>query len=139
MHGKYTVVVGVDFTREGELALREAYAIARKHPRAVVHAVHVDAVPRPLRDSHIDLEVDRHRLEDLCAQIADGPRPCIVPHVRLGSADREIVELAVEKNADLVVIGTHERSTFQRMVLGSIGDHIVHEAPCSVLVARAHA
>ncbi len=52
-----------------------------------------------------------------------------------GQPEEEIVELAEKWGADLIVVGSHGRGFFGRM-LGSVSDAVVHHAPCSVLVVR---
>lgn len=52
-----------------------------------------------------------------------------------GAADREIIEFAKSWKADLIVVGSHGRGFWGRM-LGSVSDGVVHHAPCSVLVVR---
>jgi nucleotide-binding universal stress UspA family protein len=47
-----------------------------------------------------------------------------------------IVQLAKERRADLVVVGTVGRSGIPRLVLGSTAEAVVDNAPCSVLVVR---
>jgi len=47
-----------------------------------------------------------------------------------------IVEAAVERNADLIVIGTRGRSLAKRLVLGSVSTRVLHRASCDVLVVR---
>lgn len=54
-----------------------------------------------------------------------------------GSPEREIVEFADTWGADLVVVGSHGRGFWGRL-LGSVSDAVVHHAPCSVLVVRKH-
>ena len=52
-----------------------------------------------------------------------------------GSPVQQIVEKAKEWNADLIVVGSHGRGFWGRL-LGSVSDGVVHHAPCSVLVVR---
>jgi nucleotide-binding universal stress UspA family protein len=47
-----------------------------------------------------------------------------------------IVAAADAEGADLIVVGTHGRSTVGRFLLGSVSDHVVHRAGCPVLVVR---
>jgi nucleotide-binding universal stress UspA family protein len=56
--------------------------------------------------------------------------------VRIGTPARVIVDEAKDWNADLIVVGSHGRSFWGRLTLGSVSDAIIHHAPCSVLVAR---
>ncbi len=52
-----------------------------------------------------------------------------------GPPEKEIVEVAAEWRADLIVVGSHGRGLFGRL-LGSVSDAVIHNAPCSVLVIR---
>ena len=60
----------------------------------------------------------------------------ITVDVLFGSPERRIVEAAEELAADLIVIGSHGYNQWERLLLGSISNSIVHHAPCSVLIAR---
>jgi nucleotide-binding universal stress UspA family protein len=53
-----------------------------------------------------------------------------------GSAREVIVDYAESVGAELVVVGTHGRSGFKLLTLGSTASGVVARAPCSVLVAR---
>lgn len=53
-----------------------------------------------------------------------------------GSANDVIVRYAESVGAELVVVGTHGRSGFKRLMLGSTASWVVEHAPCSVLVVR---
>jgi nucleotide-binding universal stress UspA family protein len=56
--------------------------------------------------------------------------------IRSGVAHEEIVALAQDERADLVVIGTHGRGGINRALLGSVADRVVRLAPCPVLTVR---
>jgi nucleotide-binding universal stress UspA family protein len=53
-----------------------------------------------------------------------------------GSAATAIREAAEAEAADLLVVGSHGRDRAGRLVLGSVSDALVRQAPCPVLVAR---
>jgi nucleotide-binding universal stress UspA family protein len=57
--------------------------------------------------------------------------------VRTGVAHQEIVALALDERADLIVIGTHGRGGINRMLLGSVADRVIRLAPCAVLTVRS--
>lgn len=59
----------------------------------------------------------------------------ITVKVLKGPPEKEIVELAENWGADLIVVGSHGRGFFGRM-LGSVSDAVVNHAPCSVLIVR---
>ena len=56
--------------------------------------------------------------------------------LRTGVPYREIVALATDELADLVLIGTHGRGGIDRALLGSVADRVVRLAPCPVLTVR---
>lgn len=56
--------------------------------------------------------------------------------IRKGPAQAEIVALAAEERADLVVMGTHGRGGVSRVLLGSVADRVLRTAPCPVLTVR---
>ena len=75
------------------------------------------------------------RAEDRIRRRVGAPSIDIKKMVVRGDADHEIVEAARRWKADLVVIGSHGRGFWGRL-LGSVSDGVVHHAPCSVLVVK---
>lgn len=61
----------------------------------------------------------------------------ITTEVLFGTPESRIVETAEEMKADLIVIGSHGYNRWERLLLGSVSDSVVHHAHCSVLVVRA--
>jgi nucleotide-binding universal stress UspA family protein len=55
-----------------------------------------------------------------------------------GDASPTIVDQALTTRADLIVIGTHGRRGFKRLLLGSVTETVLHEAPCPVLTVSPH-
>ena len=56
--------------------------------------------------------------------------------VLFGSPDSRIVETAEEMHADLIIIGSHGYKQWERLLMGSVSDSVVHHAHCSVMVVR---
>jgi nucleotide-binding universal stress UspA family protein len=54
-----------------------------------------------------------------------------------GSPARAIIESAQEWGADLIIVGSHGRGFWGRMMIGSVSDAVMHHAPCSVLIVRS--
>jgi universal stress protein A len=48
----------------------------------------------------------------------------------------EIVNIAAEERADMIVIGTHGRTGLNRVLLGSVAERVIRLAPCPVLTVR---
>jgi len=72
---------------------------------------------RIVREVAAEVDVDEHRVEH-------------------GDVGPTICAVAEEEGADLVVLGTHDRSRWSRLWFGSVSDHVVRNAPCPVLVVR---
>ncbi|HLM01323.1 MAG TPA: universal stress protein, partial [Pyrinomonadaceae bacterium] len=60
----------------------------------------------------------------------------ITTDVLFGSPESRIVETAEQMHAELIVVGSHGYNRWERLLLGSVSDSVVHHAPCSVLVVR---
>jgi nucleotide-binding universal stress UspA family protein len=58
--------------------------------------------------------------------------------VTTGAAGSVIVQVAAERNAELIVVGTVGRTGLRRALLGSVAETVVRNANCSVLVVRQH-
>ncbi|NUO83482.1 universal stress protein [candidate division KSB1 bacterium] len=58
--------------------------------------------------------------------------------VRDGKPATEIIKLAEELKADLIVLASQSHHGFGELLLGSTTDRVVNKAPCSVLVVRSH-
>ena len=119
-----TIAVGVDGSRNSELALD----FAIRHARATgarVTAVHV-------QHSHAD-DAATKVSEIIEAHQRTGDVPVHVKHVQ-GSASEELAEASRE--ADLLVVGTRGRRALSSLVLGSVSQAVLQHAQCPVAVIR---
>lgn len=144
---RYTIVAGLDFSEPSDLALREAIELASQKGEADLHFVAVvddSSAPVSTRDALL-AEAAFSTREKLEATVAarmherhHGTQPSFqgVIHVRVGSPADEIVRLARDVDADLVLVGTHGRRGFQRWMLGSVAERTLRLAHCPVLVVR---
>jgi nucleotide-binding universal stress UspA family protein len=143
------ILCPVDFSDHSRRALDHAMAVARWY-RSTVTALHVVSpapvaayVPGPVVLAPMVLtSVDRERLlADIRAliQTEAAPGVAIDALVREGSPAAEILDQVADMKADLLVIGTHGRSGFERLLLGSVAEHVLRKAHCPVLtVPRRH-
>ena len=53
-----------------------------------------------------------------------------------GKPAKMIADFAREKDADLIVVGTHGRTGLDRLLMGSTAEGLLREAPCQVLVVK---
>lgn len=73
-------------------------------------------------------EILRSRFADSSVQVTT--------KILKGAAGRMIVEEAETWSADLIVTGSHGYGFWNRALLGSVSDAVIHHAPCSVLIVR---
>ena len=59
-----------------------------------------------------------------------------VNNILVGRPSEELVKLAEEKGANLIVMGTHGRAGFDRLLFGSVAHEVVRAAPCPVMTVR---
>ena len=90
--------------------------------------------PMPL--DHLRPEVHRQLLGDLGRWAAEipcrnSPKLSVTPG--WGRIDCHLAQLAREREADLLVVGTHQRNLASRLWHGSVSRNTIHEASCNVL------
>jgi nucleotide-binding universal stress UspA family protein len=74
-----------------------------------------------------------HQLE----QVRPANPGIAVSHVLLeGDPATAIVRYAADAGIDVIVIGTHGRTAAERPLMGSVAEHVMREAGCSVLVVK---
>jgi len=78
----------------------------------------------------------RHWREQL-EQIRPANPAIPVHHVLLeGDPATEVVRYAADAAIDLIVMGTHGRSGLERLLVGSVTERVMREAPCSVMAVK---
>lgn len=142
------IVVGADLQETGKFALREGMRLARQLPNAALHAVYVIETPKDLHNAK-KIEELSETVKSAGAQLrsfvteACSPEPSepsfnqqVTLHVRLGSPAEAIHQVAVDVEADLIVVGTHARTGIKRWVLGSVAESLMHIARAPVVIAH---
>ncbi|MFN3595558.1 MAG: universal stress protein, partial [Thiobacillaceae bacterium] len=147
-HGYRCALVPVDFSPWSAPALALADALA---PHAAVEMLHAYTVPfeEKLRFAGVDddmialyrektRERAAARLHELARQRGWPPSRY---HATLheGDAAPGIVQQAARRACDLIVIGKHGLSAAEELLLGSVTEHVLSEAPCDVLVSPGRA
>ncbi len=84
-------------------------------------------------------KAEHHRLERLLATIAATACAADLPCATViadGFAVEQISRIARERDAQLIVVGSHGWGAARRLFSGSVSTGLVHSAPCPVLVVR---
>jgi nucleotide-binding universal stress UspA family protein len=137
------ILCPIDFSDYSRRALDHAIAIARWYESAVT-VLHVfSSVPVAAAgpglvafEPIVLTSADRDQLLAAVTSFAraeSAPGVTIDAVVREGNAAGEIVEEATNMKADLLVIGTHGRSGFERLLLGSVAEKVLRKASCPVM------
>ena len=82
-------------------------------------------------ETHIVSEAKKH-LFDLGSKVVVGTKS---QRIEYGQAKREIIKVAEEIKADLIVVGSHGRHGLARL-LGSTANAVAHNAKCDLLMIR---
>jgi nucleotide-binding universal stress UspA family protein len=157
----YVIVVGIDYSKTGDLALTRAFELATEKQNAEVHILFVlqtlgvltplelgGAVggPEPtlLAEASEQLRkyADKKLQEFKESEAAAGKTKLFeraVSHLRTDAPAHELAQLASDLEADLLVVGTHGRRGATRLLVGSVAEGVVRLAPCPVLVVRPKA
>jgi nucleotide-binding universal stress UspA family protein len=137
------ILCPVDFSDHSRRALDHAIAIARWY-KATVTVLHVFS-PAPVAamgagpmvfEPIVLTAVDRDQLlADVTAfaQAESAPGITMDAVVREGNTAGEVLEQAASMKTDLLVVGTHGRSGFERLLLGSVAEKVLRKASCPVM------
>ena len=138
-----TILAATDFSGSCNKAIDKAVRLAQADG-AILHVIHavefippVDTTFGAISPFEVDLteqlvEASRTRLASLCEThgIPEQQR-----HVEVGSPKLEIIRMAEEIGADLIVVGSHGRHGLG-LLLGSTAASVVNHAACDVLSVR---
>jgi nucleotide-binding universal stress UspA family protein len=136
------ILCPTDFSPFSERAMRHAVAVAsrsgaRLKVTHVLPGLAAFAGAAPLPDAVAALIPESRRYAE--SQLRSFVQPAVLANVtvetevRDGEPWRELRSVAEELPADLVVMGTHGRSAFERLVLGSVTEKLLRLLPCPVL------
>jgi nucleotide-binding universal stress UspA family protein len=134
----HTILFPTDFSEHAQQAFSLACSLARDCGARLV-VLHVAAPPV----GHEKLEAERNPSEyygtlwNALRQLRAPEDNVPVEHrLEEGDPTAEILRVANETKAGLIVIGTHGRTGLSRLLMGSIAEHVMRHAPCPVLTVK---
>ena len=135
---KSVILVAVDLSPVSEAVVGTAVSVAGARPTEL-HLLHVlrPEPPELITTQHFATVIEQTmtRLDDLVPDLP-GSIERVIIHVRAGEAEVEVAQLASDIAADLIVVGTHGYRGIDRLLLGSVAEALVRNAPCPVLTYR---
>ena len=138
------ILVPLDGSTCADQALAYALALAKAEDARIDVEAFVD--PRailgrdladPLEEAHTAAAMtEARRLVDAAVTQAKHLGLQADGYADFGEPATGIVKRATEIEADTIVMGTHGRSGFKRLFMGSVAEHVLRSAPCPVVVIR---
>ena len=135
------ILLANDGSEQAFSALSLAVKIA-KHSQAELHMISVEEIsylPETMEDVREETGTAArrfHKVVNRSRAIAEESQVNLKTHVVAGHPVRDIVDLARDLNADMLVVGASGHSALYDRMIGSRADRIVHLAPCPVLVVK---
>jgi nucleotide-binding universal stress UspA family protein len=142
------LLVATDGSKDAELAAATAADLARSTGSelhvvsvfpgsAYVHPYYEDRFPEAAERLRREAREERQEmLDEQVERIRKAGGDVAQTHIRTGEAAEEIVALAEEKGAGLVVVGSHGLGGIRRALIGSVSAAVVPHAHCPVMVVR---
>jgi len=137
------ILCPIDFSEHSRHALDHAMAVARWYDSTITLLHVYSSVPvaayvtgSPMRPSVALTPTDREALLASMTRFAEeeaGLNSPIQCETREGSVVSEILARSAEMPSDLIVMGTHGSSGFERLLLGSVTEKVLRKAVCPVL------
>ena len=136
----HTILHPTDFSDRSEHAFHLACALARDYGARLV-VLHVTAHPVIGYGEGVlppdPEELARHAWDELNRLEVPGGSVRAERRLEEGDPVSEILRVAGESGADLVVMGTHGRTGLPRLLMGSVAELVVRKAKCPVLTVRS--
>jgi nucleotide-binding universal stress UspA family protein len=98
--------------------------------------------------TYIDIEKVKGEIRDAGNRLLDtamdkaAAAGCKAERILVEAADKRIAEMIIDAahtwRADLIVVGTHGRRGFERLLVGSVAENLVRIATTSLLLVREH-
>jgi nucleotide-binding universal stress UspA family protein len=133
------ILFATDFSPASDAALKYAQALARD-TGAVLSIVHVEEIPTPYAGGEMLLpqpDFPNPEIRKMLEAVVPSDKTIKYEHhLVLGTAAEDIVRIASEQNANLIVIGTHGRTGLKRVLMGSVAEAVMRRATCPVLTVK---
>lgn len=144
-HFPTRIVVAVDGSKPAQCAAQHALELANAtgselhvvHVGLLSHWVHPDTLSTQ-QYQRLEEEAQR-RLDAEVREIEAAGGTVAASYLRMGRVDGEVIRLAEELDAGLIVVGNRGMGALARILLGTDADSIVRHAPCPVFVVRTDA
>jgi nucleotide-binding universal stress UspA family protein len=141
------ILCPTDFSENSEHAMKYALALATlsQAQLELFHVVEPISYPQstklfePVLDEvEITMKMEaafQKQLEDQVIALKE-EYPKITGRLVTGNTFLEILQAARDDDVDMIVMGTHGRTGLAHVLIGSVAERVVREAPCPVLTVK---
>lgn len=146
------ILIGIDNSKFAEHATKVGFDLARQFGSAVglVHIIEPAYIQSPITDPTMGMPLDTSAdmvgmevlnvqtkisediIDNTIAKYGEGLE--VIHFTDYGSTADGIINCSKEFDADLIVVGTHSRSGLDRLLMGSVAEHVVRHSEVPVLV-----
>jgi nucleotide-binding universal stress UspA family protein len=143
------IVIGVDWSDAAFAAAEQVGLLYRPDEVTLVHGVDLGMFQSPMVAQAANLQgydEFRHAMEEAgrevierCRTLLSADIPSVQTRCEVHHAASYILDAAKSTNADLIVVGTHDRSRLTEMLVGSVSHHVLLHANCSALIVKGKA
>jgi len=140
------ILLPTDFSESAHHALSYGISFAREYKAELVllHVVETVAAPYasdlfPVPMAEVFEEMSSYAREELEKLAAEARERGVTVRsmVAQGKPSLEIIRVAREESADMIVLGTHGKGMLDQALFGSTTERVVRKAPCPVLSVRS--
>ena len=136
------ILFPTDFSTASDAALVHAENLA-KQSSAELLILHIEEPPLAYGGGELYYGLPEPSSERILKMLSDvcpsDPQLSFKHRLVMGDPATEIVRVAEEEQAELIVLGTHGRTGLSRILMGSVAEAVVRHAPCPVLIYRQDA
>ncbi|MBI4964042.1 MAG: universal stress protein [Desulfomonile tiedjei] len=134
-----SILVAVDGSEFGKVAAKRAFDLQKSYGSRVL-VISVADVPEHLYGLDAGVAqgmIDRARknLEDVGKE-ADSVAAKAEMLLHEGDPARIITEIATKMTVGMVIVGSHGHTRFKRLLMGSVTERVIGNAPCPILITR---
>ncbi len=140
------IVVASDFSDSSTDAIERALELARLHgaPKVqVLHAYHTPVASHYYKSPYSEEELQQKTLDSARKHYDEWIKPIDIKGIRVSPVFKEgkpaatLLDYAHSEKVDLLVVGTHGRTSSSALLLGSVAEQVVRSARCNVWAERS--
>jgi len=129
-----SILLATDGRSGSEKAMWVAFNLA-KILDSRLYILLVVALSGSAKERSLQVKESKKKMNDIIGLAADNDVD-IVPLLESGSPYETIINAIAKLGVSAVIVGTSEKSALNRVLIGSVSEHVVRNSPCTVVVVK---